>query len=411
MANDKIEDVIRKVVLGESFMAEEQDAVPGPGDDEDTIEDGDDEFFEEEVVDDEEVIDEEVLDEAKDEDEDEDEDEEEEEEEEDEDEDEEEEDEDEGKKGKGKMPAFLKSKFKKKMDEAASDYSDKKLYQTANGKGAEIPAPTGDASSKNMGTIKAKKSDAKAETKIPSVSMKKEDLDALFGGNELSEDFKEKAATIFEAHMNERFHAAQQELQEQYETLLEEHTAAVTEELIERIDDYLAYVVEEWMQENRLAVDKGLRTEIAEEFIGNLRNLFTESYISVPEDKTDLFDEAVEENTTLNAELSEQVQKNMTLSEEVEQLQCEIVFREIAEGLTDTEVEKLRRLAEDVEFDTVDQFAEKLGVLRENIESIGTVTEGSSTNNEEISESVEDASEELSPLMEAYLRSMSKSQV
>jgi hypothetical protein len=403
MANDKIEDVIRKVVLGESFMAEEQDAVPGPGDDEDTIEDGDDEFFEEEVVDDEEVIDEEVLDEAKDEDEDE--------EEEEEEEDEEEEDEDEGKKGKGKMPAFLKSKFKKKMDEAASDYSDKKLYQTANGKGAEIPAPTGDASSKNMGTIKAKKSDAKAETKIPSVSMKKEDLDALFGGNELSEDFKEKAATIFEAHMNERFHAAQQELQEQYETLLEEHTAAVTEELIERIDDYLAYVVEEWMQENRLAVDKGLRTEIAEEFIGNLRNLFTESYISVPEDKTDLFDEAVEENTTLNAELSEQVQKNMALSEEVEQLQCEIVFREIAEGLTDTEVEKLRRLAEDVEFDTVDQFAEKLGVLRENIESIGTVTEGSSTNNEEISESVEDASEELSPLMEAYLRSMSKSQV
>lgn len=405
MANDKIEDVIRKVVLGESFMAEEQDAVPGPGDDEDTIEDGDDEFFEEEVVDDEEVIDEEVLDEAKDEDEDEDE------EEEEEDEDEDEEEEDEGKKGKGKMPAFLKSKFKKKMDEAASDYSDKKLYQTANGKGAEIPAPTGDASSKNMGTIKAKKSDAKAETKIPSVSMKKEDLDALFGGNELSEDFKEKAATIFEAHMNERFHAAQQELQEQYETLLEEHTAAVTEELIERIDDYLAYVVEEWMQENRLAVDKGLRTEIAEEFIGNLRNLFTESYISVPEDKTDLFDEAVEENTTLNAELSEQVQKNMALSEEVEQLQCEIVFREIAEGLTDTEVEKLRRLAEDVEFDTVDQFAEKLGVLRENIESIGTVTEGSSTNNEEISESVEDASEELSPLMEAYLRSMSKSQV
>jgi hypothetical protein len=409
MANDKIEDVIRKVVLGESFMAEEQDAVPGPGDDEDTIEDGDDEFFEEEVVDDEEVIDEEVLDEAKDEDEDEEE--EEEEEDEDEDEEEDEEEEDEGKKGKGKMPAFLKSKFKKKMDEAASDYSDKKLYQTANGKGAEIPAPTGDASSKNMGTIKAKKSDAKAETKIPSVSMKKEDLDALFGGNELSEDFKEKAATIFEAHMNERFHAAQQELQEQYETLLEEHTAAVTEELIERIDDYLAYVVEEWMQENRLAVDKGLRTEIAEEFIGNLRNLFTESYISVPEDKTDLFDEAVEENTTLNAELSEQVQKNMALSEEVEQLQCEIVFREIAEGLTDTEVEKLRRLAEDVEFDTVDQFAEKLGVLRENIESIGTVTEGSSTNNEEISESVEDASEELSPLMEAYLRSMSKSQV
>ena len=411
MANEKIEDVIRKVVLGESFMAEDAEVDgPGPGDeDENTVEDGEDgegfDVVEEEVLD-EEAIDE-AIDEAKDEDEDEDE---EEESEEDEEEDEEEEEEDEGKGKKGKMPAFLKAKFKKKMEESASDYASEKLYKTANGKTAQIAEPTGDASGKNMATIKAKKSDAKAETKIPSVSMKKEDLDALFSGTELSEDFKNKAATIFEAHMNERFHAAEAQLQEQYETLLEEHTAAVTEELIERIDDYLAYVVEEWMQENRLAVESGLRTEIAEEFIGNLRNLFNESYITVPEDKTNLFDEALNENTTLNAELSEQVNKNMALSEEVEQLQCEIVFREIAEGLTDTEVEKLRRLAEDVEFETVDQFAEKLGVLRENIETIGSVTEGSSSATEDISESVEDASEELSPLMEAYLRSMSKSQ-
>ena len=408
MANEKIEDVIRKVVLGESFMAEDAEVDgPGPGDeDENTVEDGEDgEGFD--VVEEEEILDEEAIDEAKDEDEDE---EEESEEDEDEDEEEEEEEEDEGKGKKGKMPAFLKAKFKKKMEESASDYASEKLYKTANGKTAQIAEPTGDANGKNMGTIKAKKSDAKAETKIPSVSMKKEDLDALFSGTELSEDFKNKAATIFEAHMNERFHAAEAQLQEQYETLLEEHTAAVTEELIERIDDYLAYVVEEWMQENRLAVESGLRTEIAEEFIGNLRNLFNESYITVPEDKTDLFDEALNENTTLNAELSEQVNKNMALSEEVEQLQCEIVFREIAEGLTDTEVEKLRRLAEDVEFETVDQFAEKLGVLRENIETIGSVTEGSSPATEDISESVEDASEELSPLMEAYLRSMSKSQ-
>lgn len=405
MANEKIEDVIRKVVLGESFMAEDAEVDgPGPGDeDENTVEDGEDgEGFD--VVEEEEILDEEAIDEAKDEDEDE-----EEESEEDEGEEEEgEEEEDEGKGKKGKMPAFLKAKFKKKMEESASDYASEKMYKTANGKTAKIAEPTGDASGKNMGTIKAKKSDA--DGKIEKPSMKKEDLDALFSGTELSEDFKEKAATIFEAHMNERFHAAEAQLQEQYETLLEEHTAAVTEELIERIDDYLAYVVEEWMQENRLAVESGLRTEIAEEFIGNLRNLFNESYITVPEDKTDLFDEALNENTTLNAELSEQVNKNMALSEEIEQLQCEIVFREIAEGLTDTEVEKLRRLAEDVEFETVDQFAEKLGVLRENIETIGSVTEGSSPATEDISESVEDASEELSPLMEAYLRSMSKSQ-
>jgi len=401
MANDKIEDVIRKVVLGESFMAEDaKDVGPGPGDeDENIVEDGEDgEGFD--VVE-EEVLDEEAIDEAKDEDDDEDDDE-------DEDEDEEEE-EDEGKGKKGKMPAFLKAKFKKKMEEAVSDYASDKMYKTANGKTAQIAEPTGDASGKNMATIKAKKSDANGKVEKP--SMKKEDIDALFSGTELSEEFKSQAATVFEAHLNERVRQVEESLQGQYETLLEEHTAAVTEELIERIDDYLAYVVEEWMQENRLAVESGLRTEIAEDFIGNLRNLFNESYITVPEDKTDLFDEALNENSTLNEELSQQVQKNIGLAEEIEQLKCEIVFREIAEGLTDTEVEKLRRLAEDVEFETVDQFAEKLGVLRENIETIGSVTEGSSPAAEDISESVEDASEELSPLMEAYLRSMSKSQV
>ena len=152
MANEKIEDVIRKVVLGESFMAEDAEVDgPGPGDeDENTVEDGEDgEGFD--VVEEEEILDEEAIDEAKDKDEDE-----EEESEEDEDEEEEEEEEDEGKGKKGKMPAFLKAKFKKKMEESASDYASEKLYKTANGKTAQIAEPTGDASGKNMGTIKAK---------------------------------------------------------------------------------------------------------------------------------------------------------------------------------------------------------------------------------------------------------------
>lgn len=391
MANEKIEDVIKKVILGEGFLAENAE--------EQEITEGEDTSDEEAIA--EEIVEEEELEEAKDE---------ESEEEEEEDEEEEEEEDEEDSKGKKKMPAFLKGKFgkkKEKVEEAASDYASDKMYKTANGKTAQIAEPTGDNSGKNKATIKPKPSAAKAETKIPEVKPTvKEDISALFNGQELSEDFKASAATLFEAHLNERTRQIEEEVQAKYESLLEQHTVAVTEELVERIDDYLNYVVEEWMQENRLAVEQGLRTEITENFISNLRGLFAESYIEVPEEKLDLFESTVEEAEALDGELQEQVEKNIELSEEVEQLKCEIVFREIAEGLTDTDSEKLRRLAEDLEFDTVEQFAEKLAVLRENIETIGTVAEEATTE-ESLEESYEEATE-ASPLVEAYVRSMSK---
>jgi len=400
MANEKIEDVIKKV-LGEGFLAENAEEQNIPEGDEDTSDE--DAIAEEEVYEDaEEIVEEEELEEAKDE----------ESEEEDEEEEEEEEEDEEDSKGKKKMPAFLKGKFgkkKEKVEEAASDYASTKIAHDVNKKGQKIAEPTGDASGKNKATIKAKPSAAKAETKIPEVKPTvKEDIAVLLSGQELSEDFKTSAATLFEAHLNERARQIEEEVQAKYEDLLEQHTVAVTEELVERIDDYLNYVVEEWMQENRLAVEQGLRTEITENFIGNLRSLFAESYIEVPEEKLDLFESTVEQAEALDGELQEQVDKNIELAEEVEQLKCEIIFREIAEGLTDTDSEKLRRLAEDLEFDTVEQFAEKLGVLRENIETIGnTVTEGEATE-ESLEESYEDASE-ASPLVEAFARSMSKS--
>lgn len=388
MARENIEDVIKKVILGEGFLAETPED-PELTEDEDTSE--------EDAL--EEGAEVEEIDEAKCDAEDEDEESE---------EDAEEDEAEEETKGKKKMPAFLKGKFGKKgkteMEEAVSDYASEKLYKTANGKGAAISAPTGDASGKNKGTIKAKPSAAKAETKIPSVQ---EDIAAMLTGEDLSEEFKTSAATLFEAHLNERVHQIEEELKGQYEDLLEQHTVAVTEELVERIDDYLNYVVEEWMQENRLAVEKGLRTEITENFISNLKGLFTESYIEVPEEKLDLFESTVDQAEALDSELQGQVEKNMELAEEVEQLKCEIIFREISEGMTDTEVEKLRRLAEDLEFDTIEQFAEKIGVLCENIGSIGTVADEASSE-EGLEESYEDASE-ATPLVEAYVRSMSKS--
>ena len=416
MARENIEDVIKKVILGEGFLAENT---------EDTdITEGEDTSDEDTLA--EEEIQEEEIEEAKEESEDE----------ESEDEDEEDDSEEEDSKGKKKMPAFLKGKFGKKSKEKVEEgaeinaltmtdlkgkkyvekpdqYSSEKMYKTANGKTANIGnAIDLDHSGKaisddkyNRNTIKPKASAANGKVEKPKAV--KEDIDALFSGQELSEDFKTSAATLFEAHLNERTHQIEEEVHAKYESLLEQHTVAVTEELVERIDDYLNYVVEEWMQENRLAVEQGLRTEITENFIGNLRSLFAESYIEVPEEKLDLFESTVEQAETLDGELHEQVEKNMELAEEIEQLKCEIVFREISEGLTDTEVEKLRRLAEDLDFDTVEQFAEKVSVLRENIETIGSPVTEEATEEGSLEESYEDASE-ASPLVEAYVRSMSK---
>jgi hypothetical protein len=435
MSREKIEDIIKKVVLGESFAA-------GPDEDE-VVEDDTSDDLEDDTSD------EENIEEAKCSDDDEDED----------------EDEDEEEESSNKLSNFLKKK--KAMREAAElaeedvhDVNGKGTFDV-NKKGAKFARPTGDSSAKNKATITPKASAAKATTeevevdeslaatagaltagsrmsgaKKPLVkkkpapklasevdaehqkyvaSLKKEGtelvgVESLFEGQELSEEFKAQTALLFEAHVAERVHQIEEELQTGYETLLEEHTTAVTEELVERIDEYLNYVVEEWMQENRLAVENGLRTEVTEKFISNLKDLFTESYIEVPEDKVDLFDSAVEQCDSLETELGSQVEKNMELAEENDQLRCEILFREVTEGMIDTDSEKLRRLSESIEFETVEQFAEKLSVLKENIGSIGSTENVSEETEEGIEESFEESSEtSASPLMEAYMRSMTKS--
>lgn len=407
MANEKIEDVIKKVILGENFLAENAEPTEP--------EQVDEEAIEEET--------EEIEEAKKDEDESEDEDTEEEGDEESEDEEEED-----------SKPAFLKGKKKsmkeaseidamsmtdlkgKKYIEKEDAFSSPKLYKTANGKTANIGNAV-DLNNKgkeisdekyNQGTIKPKASGASGKVEKPKATVK-ESIETLFAGKDLTEDFKTEAATLFEAQLVARTEEIEEELQGKYATLLEEHTLAVTEEMVERIDEYLNYVVEEWMQENRLAVNNGLRTEITEGFIEKLRGVFAESYIEIPEEKLDLFESTVEDFESLKSELDEQVSKNMEINEECEQLRCELLFRELAEGLTDTETQKLRNLAENLEFDSVEQFAEKLSVLRENIENIGSTSAVTESSNEEsIEESYEEASE-TSPLMEAYIKSMSRS--
>jgi len=412
MANEKIEDVIKKVILGEGFLAENAEEQDTPESEDTSDEDA---IAEEEVYEDGEEIVEEELEEAKDE-------ESEEEEEEDEEEEEEEEDEEDSK-GKKKMPAFLKGKFgkkKEKVEEAASDYASDKMYKTANGKTAQIAEPTGDNSGKNMATIKPKPSAAKAEAKYP--SLKKEDIAAMFNGQELSEEFKSQAATLFEAHLNERVHQIEEQLKAQYEDLLEQHTVAVTEELVERIDDYLNYVVEEWMQENRLAVEKGIRTEVAEQFIEGLRSLFLEHNIEVPTAKVDLVDEMAEKVEALTNDLNEQILKNVEVSKQVAELRRKDILDENCDGLAETQKERMKKLAEGVAFEGEEDYRSKLEIIRESYFGAGaTESQNEETAEEEtvLSENIgddmsgadapsQDRQEELSESMSVYAKALSR---
>jgi len=207
-----------------------------------------------------------------------------------------------------------------------------------------------------------------------------EDLDVLIKSEEtLSEGFKERAATIFEAAVNSKVKKAVAEkdaeieaelterveaLEEQYKTDIEEGLNEARDGLVEKIDSYLNYVVETWMQENKLAVEKGLRTEIAETFMNNLKDLFKESYISVPESKVDLVDDLVDQVESLEEELNKSTEQAMTMKEDADNLRRAIVINKASKDLADTQIAKLEELAEGIDFEDEATFAKKIDTLK-----------------------------------------------
>lgn len=193
------------------------------------------------------------------------------------------------------------------------------------------------------------------------------DINALFEGNEqLSEDFKEKAATIFEARVLDRVQQIQEEMESQYASMLEEAVANIQTELTEKVDDYLNYVVEQWMEENQIAIESGLRSELTEDFIAGLRNLFAEHYIDVPEDKVDLVEELASKVEELEGQLNEEMERSVEYRKAlIESVKNEIA-NEVCEGLTVTQVEKIKSLAESVQFSGEDEYRQKLETIREN---------------------------------------------
>ena len=192
------------------------------------------------------------------------------------------------------------------------------------------------------------------------------DVKALVSNDaDLSEEFKDKAATIFETAVKTRIQEQTKILEAQYEEKLSAETETVKEAMVEKVDSYLNYVVEEWMKENELAVERGIRTEIAEDFITGLKDLFKEHYIDVPEEKYNVLDDLTNQNKKLEDKLNEQIAKNVDLSKEVSSSAKAKAIDEVASDLADTEKEKFEKMAENVEYDSADKFKEKLETIKE----------------------------------------------
>ena len=193
-----------------------------------------------------------------------------------------------------------------------------------------------------------------------------DDVKALVSSDaDLSEEFKDKAATIFETAVKTRIKEQTKILEAQYEEKLSSEKETIKEAMTEKVDSYLNYVVEEWMKENELAVERGIRTEIAEDFITGLKGLFKEHYIDVPEEKYNVLDDLTNQNKKLEDKLNEQIEKNVELSKKVSDADRHSIVAEISDDLADTEKEKFTSMAENVEYDSADKFREKLETIKE----------------------------------------------
>ena len=193
-----------------------------------------------------------------------------------------------------------------------------------------------------------------------------EDINAMFEEGTISEDFKLKAATIFEARVLDRVSMIEEEIETRYAGMLEEAVQHIEEELSTKVDDYISYVVEQWITQNELAIETGLRNELAEEFISGLKNLFVEHYIDVPEEKMDLVDELAGKVVSLESKLDEEIERGIQLKKDLVESVKVGVTREICEGLVATQAEKIKVLAESIEFSTEDEYKVKLTTIREN---------------------------------------------
>ena len=229
-----------------------------------------------------------------------------------------------------------------------------------------------------------------------------EDVNALLAGEELSEEFQEKARTIFETAINSKVAEVKEALEARYSEVLAEEVEDIKKELNERVDSYLEYVAEEWFTENQLAVEAGLKSEMTESFLGGMKSLFEEHYVSIPEEKYDVLESMVEKLDDMETKLNEQIEKNITLNGRLSEATAEGIFESVSDGLASTQKEKLASLSESVEFESEGQYREKLEMLKESYFSGKAPVAKSET----LSEGVDQSPEFHSDSMSAYLRTL-----
>ena len=232
-----------------------------------------------------------------------------------------------------------------------------------------------------------------------------EDVQALVEGEELSEDFKEKAKTILEAAINGKVSQIKETLEADYDKKLLEEVEEIKGALNERVDSYLEYVADEWFAENQLAVESGLKEELTESFMTGLKGLFEEHYVSIPEEKYDVLESMVEKLDDMETKLNEQIEKNVSLNQRLAGATAESIFDSVSEGLADTQKEKLASLSESVEFESETEYREKVVTLKESY--FPTAKAPTTAKTETLSEGMEAAPETHSASMAAYLKSMS----
>jgi len=294
----------------------------------------------------------------------------------------------------------------KKSSKALGDYVDKTKVRG----GPEVDKLTNRVRGQKMSFQKTHgyaKVAATESTRMKDYEIDYTDLNALVESEAtLSEEFKAKTALIFETAVKSQLSEEIDRLEEAYAIELEEELAATKADLVEKVDSYLNYVVETWMEENKLAVQAGLRTEIAETFMSKLKDLFVESYVDVPESKVDLVDELADANDELEEQLNSAVAKGISLAEELEYYKRDAIIREAAKGLATTQVEKLKSLVEDIDFDDVASFTQKVKTIKEAYFKKKTAE---STISEDTGS--DDNVEEVSDTMAQYLKAIRKSNI
>ena len=235
------------------------------------------------------------------------------------------------------------------------------------------------------------------------------DIQALLEGEELSEDFTNKARTIFEAAIRSKVAEMKEQVKSEYEENLIEQVQSIKEELTDRVDSYLEYVADEWIAENQLAVEKGLKTEMTESFLTGMRSLFEEHYVSIPDEKYDVLENMVDKLDEMEGKLNEQIDKNVALNKRLSESVADVIFAEVAEGLALSQKDKFPSLAENVEFESETSYREKLATLRKSYfpENAG-VQRDESENLSEETQSTQYQTTPVSNTMERYLQTLTR---